>query len=497
MSKRFLLNKERRNFYAVYTLVFAILALILYLHFYLNGKSLIWSHDGVPQHLNALAYYGGYLRDILKSIFIDHDPAIPMWDMNIGYGSDILTTLHYYVIGDPLTLLSVFVPAKHTEILYEVLVFLRIYLAGIAFSRYCFYHENSRQAVFLGVFIYIFAGWTIYAAMKHPYFANPMIYLPLVLMGIDKIYRKEKPYVFIWSVTLAGVSNFYFFYMIGIFMVLYAAFEYFHIFEKRSLKDIGRWLAVFAGYSLIAVMMAAVVLLPVLIPLFGTQRFQAENYVPLLYDRIYYEKYLGCLIGENMIQWGVAGYSAAAMAGVFVMFSKKKKYMSLKAGFLLLNIFLLIPFAGHVLNGFSYVSNRWIWAYGMMIAYICVKIYPELFTLTIKEKRRIFVMTLIYSVAALFWQVSRTERNMMAVLILISTSAVVLCFGSVYVRRRSLALLLGSLTVAGILLNISYQYSLEKDYLSEFSDQGEAVEKLESGTDLAVLDAGEDRKSVV
>ena len=91
MSKRFLLNKERRNFYAVYTLVFAILALILYLHFYLNGKSLIWSHDGVPQHLNALAYYGGYLRDILKSIFIDHDPAIPMWDMNIGYGSDILT----------------------------------------------------------------------------------------------------------------------------------------------------------------------------------------------------------------------------------------------------------------------------------------------------------------------------------------------------------------------------------------------------------------------
>ena len=46
-----------------------------------------------------------------------------MWDMNIGYGSDILTTLHYYVIGDPLTLLSVFVPADKTEVLYEVLIF--------------------------------------------------------------------------------------------------------------------------------------------------------------------------------------------------------------------------------------------------------------------------------------------------------------------------------------------------------------------------------------
>lgn len=75
---------------------------------------------------------------------------------------------------------------------------------------------------------------------------------------------------------------------------------------------------------------------------------------------------------------GVAGYTAVSLAGVFVLFAKKKKYTVLKAGFVLLNSFLLLPFAGHVLNGFSYVSNRWIWAYGMLIAYIFVKIYPEL-----------------------------------------------------------------------------------------------------------------------
>ena len=44
----------------------------------------------------------------------------------------------------------------------------------------------------MGSMIYVFAGWTIYAAMKHPYFSNPMIYLPFILMGIDKIYKKEK-----------------------------------------------------------------------------------------------------------------------------------------------------------------------------------------------------------------------------------------------------------------------------------------------------------------
>ena len=74
-------------------------------------------------------------------------------------------------------------------------------------------------------------------------------------------------------------------------------------------------------------MIAALIFLPVVMTLFGTERFQAQNYVPLLYDRIYYEKYLGCLIGENMIQWGVAGYSAVAIGRrVCDLFQKEKIY---------------------------------------------------------------------------------------------------------------------------------------------------------------------------
>lgn len=486
MNKK--LDKKRNiDFYLLYTLVFLAVALALYLKFFANGKSLVWSHDGVPQHLNSLAYYGKYLRKVLHTLFIEHKLSLPLWDMHIGYGSDILTTLHYYVIGDPLTLLSVFVPASKTEALYAFLIFLRIYLAGIAFSRYSFYHKNSKQATFMGTMIYIFAGWTIYAAMKHPYFSNPMIYLPLILLGIDKIYKKQKPYVFIWSVALAGLSNFYFFYMLGIFMVLYAIFRYFDLFADRSIKNIGKWLGVFAVYSVIAVLIAAVILLPVILPVFGTDRFKAENYVPLFYDRIYYEKYLGCLIGENMIQWGVAGYTAVSLAGVFVLFSKKKKYTALKAGFVLLNVFLLLPYAGHVLNGLSYVSNRWIWAYGMLIAYIFVKIYPELFALTLTEKRKVFVMLLIYCILALLPEAARTQRNLMAMVLLSLSTFTVLSFGNIFTRERNLTVMVAGFLIAGILFNMHYQYSYEKDYLSEFTDSGEALEKLETGVDRAVL----------
>ena len=158
-EKRFSTEKKT-DYYLIYTLAFGIIGLILYLQFYLNGKSLIWSHDGVPQHLDSLAYYGEYLRRCSSFLFLmEHKFEIPMWDMHIGYGSDILTTLHYYVIGDPLTLLSVFVSPEKTEYLYAFLIFLRIYLAGSAFSRYCFYHRNSKQAVLLGsLSIYFWDG---------------------------------------------------------------------------------------------------------------------------------------------------------------------------------------------------------------------------------------------------------------------------------------------------------------------------------------------------
>ena len=490
--RRFVTRESKKDFYILYTLVFGIISFFIYYQFASNGKSLVWSHDGIPQHLNSLAYYGRYLRKALYTIFVEHKLSLPMWDMNIGYGSDILTTLHYYVIGDPLTLLSVFVPADKTEILYEVLIFLRIYLAGISFSIFCFYHKNPKQATFMGTLIYIFAGWTIYAAMKHPYFSNPMIYLPLVLMGIDKIYKKEKPWLFIWAVAISAMSNFYFFYMICIFMFIYAAFRYFGIFSKRSVKDVFIWLLKFIGYYAVALMIAAAIFLPVIMTLFGTDRFQAENYVPLLYDKIYYEKYLGNLIGENMIQWGVAGYSAVAMAGVFVLFSKKKKYLDLKWGFALLNLFLLVPFAGHVLNGFSYVSNRWIWAYGMMIAYIFVKAYPELFTLTVKEKKKIFIMVVVYCALALFAKAARTQRNMAGVLVLVLAVFTVTSFGNIFLQGKYMCGLLSALLVVSILLNVSYQYSYEKDYLSEFATAEEAVDKLESNTDKAVLETGDE-----
>ena len=67
MNKK--LDKKRNtDFYLLYTAAFLAVALALYLRFFTNGKSLVWSHDGVPQHLNSL------LREISETgpLYIVH-----------------------------------------------------------------------------------------------------------------------------------------------------------------------------------------------------------------------------------------------------------------------------------------------------------------------------------------------------------------------------------------------------------------------------------------
>ena len=114
-------NIERFKFYGGYTVLFTICMICTSLYFIYNKSTFIWSVDGISQHYNALAYYGEYLRDILWNLFEKHSIIIPTYDFSIGYGADVLNTLHYYVIGDPLNLLAVFVPKEHTEFYFMFL----------------------------------------------------------------------------------------------------------------------------------------------------------------------------------------------------------------------------------------------------------------------------------------------------------------------------------------------------------------------------------------
>ncbi len=474
-------ERMRRGKYLLcYTGCFLIIALLIYSFFYLNGKTFVWASDGIPQHFNALVYYRSWLREILRNLFVEHRLEIPMWNMDIGYGGDVITTMHYYVLGDPLALLSVLVPKEAwMDEFYSLLILLRIYLAGLAFSHYCFYRKNGEFPTLMGALIYVFCFWTILGAVRHPYFMNPLVYFPLILTGIEKIFEKKKAGLYILMLAVSVISNFYFGYMICFMVLGYCVARYLMIYRRIRIRELAPWLGKFLVSTVVALCLSAVILLPVALCLFSAGRFQSGRAIPLFYPASYYSWLIPAVLTGGAGYWNNMGYTALGVTAIFVLFLQRKKRTVYKISLLLMLACMLLPYAGHILNGFSYETNRFSWAAAMIVAYLVVKIWPEIGTLTGKQKKGLAAAVIVYAAVCLVNEKCRMEMALAALVTLGLLVCVIVCREKLVRTEKAFrGLMLGSLIFCLVLQGF-YQYSpQEENYLATFSDNNEPLAAL-------------------
>lgn len=472
-------------YFLAYTLLFFVICLVAFQSFYKNGLSFLWYPDGLTQHYNALAYFGQYLRTIISNFSTTGHFNLPMWNFNIGYGSDILTTLHYYVIGDPLCLLSVFVSKENTETLYNALIILRLYLVGISFSIFGLKMKQNKFGVFLGTLTYTFCMYALYTCVKHPFFINPMIYFPLLVIGVEKILRKEKPYLFIFMTFICAISNFYFFYMLSILIFLYTVIRFFHKFKKNRLKMLSYYLSHFILYYLIGTAMSAVLFLPVVIAFLGSGRVTVDHNITLFYPITYYENLLPGIISDTS-----AGYftfislSAVAYVALLLIFFQRKKYTQLKIGILVFTIFLIFPYFGHVFNGFSYVSNRWVWGISFIVGIMVIKMTPHLLNPRLRHIAIVAFITLLYFLACCLIKNSRQNTALLSFAV-VAFFLIFLGMGAIFQKEQLVPKWIMNIYFRGGLLifcfisifsNALYRYStFEKSYISEFVPSNDAL----------------------
>lgn len=392
---------KKRYLFLTYTILFAILCMIVFYPFFTNHLSLIWGRsgeDGTSQHLASLIYYGDYIRTFFSNL-IHGNFQFPMWNNSIGFGSDILTTLNYYAIGDPLNIVYVFANKANASYLYTFMTLFRAYLVGISFIIFGCYFKKNPYGILIGSFTYIFSGVFLNYAIRHPFFLNPMIYLPLLIVGVEKIYRKEKPYLFTIMVAISAMSNFYFFYMLTAVAVIYALIRFPVYKEAGFFKTLGR----FAGWYILGLGLSMILLLPVIIAFMGNARSSSGvNYFSIfLYQRKYYQSLILQSIGFHLPGRGTSlNFIALAYCGGIVLLLKKsKERFPYKASLILGVVFTLFPIFAYVLHAFSYPMNRWHFALAFIIGAVLMEVYEDLLDLTLIQKIGIVLGIVFYYLA--------------------------------------------------------------------------------------------------
>lgn len=354
-------GKKERSFW-LYTGCFLLLALVLAGVLALHRRLPVFRWDGYEQHYTVLCYISKTVRGLARG------EGFALCSPYLGQGMDVLTTLSYYGLTDPLNLLSALFTEDRIWIAYILIAVLRLWLSGLAFMLFagamgC----KNGWARAMGGVMYAFCGFALYNLARHTYFINGMLYLPLLLLGAERVLRRGRWLAYALTVAVMLLACFYFAWIDTLLTVVWILARLAVRAPKRGLSGTARdGGLLLAGYILGALLSAAV-LLPVALAFLDNARLgvAAGFSGSWHYELRYYLRLLAtAFIAEGTAgHWTVLALSPLALFGLLLLpFARGRSSAAAFAGILLCALGLCFPIVGRIMNGGGYVVNRWCYA---------------------------------------------------------------------------------------------------------------------------------------
>ena len=175
------------------------------------------------------------------------------------------------MLGDVLSYICVLFPVSYLGSLYTILVYVRLFLAGISFLIYCRNTKISPSSSLVGSIIYIFSSYSLYSAINNPYILNMMILVPFLLIGIEQLIVNNKKVLFILFVSISLITNIYFLPFILLLVLFYSTILIFNKYFIYGMKIIlNAYLRVIFSL-IISFLISSIVLVPFI--------FNSYNYI--------------------------------------------------------------------------------------------------------------------------------------------------------------------------------------------------------------------------
>lgn len=336
-----------------YTLLFCILVLGVFGVLILSHRSFIQGGDGYKQ---------GYFWTVELKKQMENLAAgggITLWSWSKGLGMDVQTN---YIL-DPFNWIAASFPAGYIELGYTLSVILKMYCGGLAFLAFMRYAGAGVFESLFGSISYVFAGYFIVIGLIHADAMFSIFMFPLLILGVERIYKGRSPVVFVLSVAYYLIRFLYYAYMAGVAVFVYILIRYFayHKFEiKTYLKSLGGFIV----WGMTGIFIAGFQLLVDVPALFGASSESATDSISLLFDKSYYIELGREITGTgNTTAYHIAGLTLIAImliASALPEISRKRTdIMMTILGF----IAMLLPAACSFLNGMGYPTLRWMFIF--------------------------------------------------------------------------------------------------------------------------------------
>lgn len=346
---------------AVYTAVFLAVAALVFRPFWSQGRTFIYYYagqerDGFTQHYTAFVYIGRYVREFLSGL-LRGQFELKHFDFALGYGEDVIQSLGYYGFGDPLMLLSALVPQRLASGFYQVYILLELWLSGLSFDVFGREKGYQDREILPCALVYVFSGFALWAGLCHPEFLTPMIYFPLMLIGIERALAGKRPVFLVLTTALYALTGYYWLFMGTLFACLYALVRFFE--EKRGLKAFWKFFLRAAGGYGLGLMLAAPLFVPNVMGFLQSNRTGGEREMPALFTTGEQARsVLRSLIAPG--DWNFMGLAAIVLPALLLLFVRRQKqYRGWQMLSGLLCLFCLMPVVGWICNAGAYETTRW------------------------------------------------------------------------------------------------------------------------------------------
>lgn len=344
-----------------------------------------------------------------------------LFDETLFLGANSFGSNAYYGLFSPFNIIIVLFPRTLVPQAVAIASIIKLACAGLFFSFYMVraFKVKAKVGRLCGI-AYAFAGWGAFYLWYNNY-QDILVFLPLVLLGIECTIQEEKPWILCLGVFFIAICNYVLMVPYIICAFFYAMFRFFQQIRTKTIKDnlriLGFGVIGFAG----GLLMSLFIFMPAFMATMSSPKLDVQSYGQTLKDylaardfknffkllfswkeaadqhgyiipmRVYYpilEFFFPATTCRSLPTLEIKGWDFDDIAVSlwcyipFIMFlvpaliqSGRERKWSHYIGFALLTLTLFTPFMYYLTMGFSNGYARWtLFIASSLIAYVGIYI---------------------------------------------------------------------------------------------------------------------------